>query len=146
MKNIITVITALIFVITSFVLGARYGAEAFIQADAKFNASLITAKLLDLENNNTERLKKSLEFDRDVFLIRHGEGEGSFLKFLWPELNMGENKELGLRALNRAATYRKAHPTQWSNPEMLESFEPQIRSGIIEQGRILEETTQKYAQ
>ena len=146
MKNIIATLAVLICMITIFVLVARYGAEAFIQADAKFNASLITAKLLDLEKNNTERLRKSLEFDRDLFLIRHGEGGNNFLTFLWLDLNIGENKELGLRALNRATTYRKSHPTQWSNPEMLESFGPQIRSGIIEQGRILEKVTQKYAQ
>ncbi|MGL4318420.1 MAG: hypothetical protein ACRCTL_17615 [Pseudomonas sp.] len=145
MKIYTAAILVLISSIGSFVAGTRLGAEAFIQADAKFNAALITAKLSDLENDNLKRLRASLEFDRDLSLIRHGEGERNLLIYIWPDLLHGENKELGLRSLHRAATYRKSHPTEWTNQKTLESFEPDTRLGVQEHGKILEWVTNKYA-
>ena len=131
--------------ITSFVLGSRYGAEAFIQADAKFTSALITAKLSDLDSGNLKRLRNSLEFDRDLSLIRHGEGEKNIIIYMWPELLYGENKQLGLSSLQRAATYRKKNLTEWVNQAALESFTPETRLGIEEHAQILESVTNKYA-
>ncbi|WP_417311223.1 hypothetical protein [Ectopseudomonas khazarica] len=131
--------------VTSFVLGSRYGAEAFIQADAKFTSALITAKLSDLDTGNLKRLRSSLEFDRDLSLIRHGEGEKNIIIYMWPELLYGESKQLGLRSLQRAATYRKNHLTEWANQATLEYFTPEIRLDIQKHAQILESVTNKYA-
>ena len=131
--------------ITSFILGSRLGAEAFIQADAKFTAALITAKLSDLDSGNLKRLRNSLEFDRDLALIRHGEGEENIIIYMWPEVMYGESKKLGLRSLQRAATYRKNNLNEWINQTTLESFSPEDRHGIQEHAQILESVTNKYA-
>jgi len=131
--------------IASFILGSRFGAEAFIQADAKFTAALITAKLSDLDSGNLKRLRNSLEFDRDLSLIRHGEGEDNIMIYMWPEIMYGESKELGLRSLQRATTYRKNNLTEWLNQTTLESLAPEDRLGVQEHVQILESVTNKYA-
>ncbi|PTQ68186.1 hypothetical protein [Pseudomonas sp. GV071] len=129
----------------TFLLGTRMGATGHVQADAKFMASLATAKLMDLDKGNLERLRESLEFDRDVALIRHGDGKKGLSIYLWPELMLGEYEELGKRALNRAASYRKEHPTTWLTPELVESLTPEARSDFEESERLLESVTDEYS-
>jgi len=146
MKIFVVIIITLLSLVGSFVAGTRFGTETFIQAEAKFNAALITEKLSDLDNNNLKRLRESLEFDRDLSLIRHGEGENNLLIYMWPNLLSDEYKELGMQSLNRAATYRKNHPTEWVNEITLSSFDPSIRQEVQEHGKILEWVTKKYAE
>ena len=146
MKFFVVTIITLLSLVGSFVAGTRFGTEAFIQAEAKFNAALITEKLSDLDNNNLKRLRESLEFDRDLSLIRHGEGENNLLIYMWPNLLNDEFKELGMQSLNRAATYRKNHPTEWANEVTLSFFDPGIRQEVQEHGEILEWVTKKYAE
>lgn len=129
----------------SFLLGTRVGATGHLQADAKFTASLTTAKLMDLERGDLKRLRESLEFDRDLALIRHAEGESGISIYLWPEMIAGEYRAVGQRALSRAAMYRKAHPTHWATEGTLDSLEPDLRLTLEENARLLEWVTDKYA-
>ncbi|GLK88836.1 hypothetical protein [Pseudomonas turukhanskensis] len=146
MKIRAVVALVLFTAIGAFVLGTRMGATGHVQADAKFIASLTTTKLKDLESGNLERLREALEFDRDLALIRHGEGENGLSIYLWPEMVAGEYKAIGQRGLARAATYRKEHPTKWAEPETLDSLDSDTRRGLEENARMLERVTAEYAQ
>ena len=61
MKISTAVAAVLVSSACTFLLGSRMGATGHVQADAKLIASLASAKLMDLDSGNLERLRESLE-------------------------------------------------------------------------------------
>lgn len=145
--KIATLTVIIVFLVfASFVLGARIGTEAYAYSDAKFKASLASIYLQYIETGKTDALKSSLETDLDLYLFLHKSGEKNIFIYLFPEMNLGsENEAIAERALVRAATYRKTHPSEFPSKALMESANEEQKQHYKEFTNAVNEVVKQYA-
>ena len=101
-----------ILCVSSFIVGARFGAEAFVYSDAKYKAAMAVAKLKRLDSGDLDALKSDIEFDLDRNIYWHSKGQNNFLRVLWPDLIDKENKVISI-----SARYRATNPDSYFKTE-----------------------------
>ena len=139
MKKPIFILIGLVLLVASFVLGARVGTQAFLQADAQYKASLATYKLKALDANNLDNLRISLEFDIDDNFWLHSEGSKNPFLVLWPELTSN-----GIESLVNAATYRLQNPREYVSSETLNTMSAEEQNRLILRGKQIDALVKKY--
>ena len=88
-----------------FLVGTRVGVTSFVQADAKYKASIAAFQLRQIEQQRLEDLKTAKEIELNMHLADHGRYMDSNLKWLWPGLQAEDDK-----AIASAVQYRTSHP------------------------------------
>ena len=119
MKNMIIAVGAVVLLVATFVVGARYGANAGHFELAKFNASITAYKLRHLDEEEIEPLRSSLEDDLYRYLLYHTESR-RFPYSLWS--SRGVSAEADTNALVHASSYWVDNNLGASFSEMFEGF------------------------
>ncbi len=141
MQRVLIAVPILVLLVASFVLGARYGAEAFVQAEAKHRAELATLRLEAIDSSNIEQLRNMAEGELGVALLLHARGQDNSLAFLYPEVADSDNS-----SLKHASTYRKNHPVEPLSQAELERLPEAERLRYLEGERLVDALVQQHAQ
>jgi hypothetical protein len=141
MKNILLTLLGIVVLGLTFVIGARVGTQAHLQADAQYKASIAAYNLKALDSNKLDNLRISLEFNVDDNLWLHAQGINNPFLILWPELTNNGNS-----SLKNAAEYRFQNPRPYVPSKDLQLMSTEEQKRIIERGQQIEALVQEYGQ
>jgi hypothetical protein len=127
--------------VSIFVIGARVGANAFMQADAKYRASLAVYRLQALNEGKIDYVKDALYFDIDSALLNHVEGARNPLIYLWPELNPTNDD-----AIKHVARYIYSHPHSIKIDDLSDSISKDDLKKIKNDQKIIDSLIYSYSQ